>query len=212
MKLALELLSRSVEASLAANVESAAEVQVATAVEGRVEEGIDEIIEMIEVDEDRIQKDQWLVMASPEVFEQLADEGYLFETVSELPGMGLRLAEVAAPSSFNISSVRQGVIDIVGSDRAEVDLNHIYTAGIQAGESAGEGILPRTAVDFPADTEADAPAHRHDRQPGGYGPSDPAQRQYPHPLIWLLKGPYRPPSTARRLRPSWLAMVAATWV
>jgi len=42
----------------------------------------------------------------------------------------------------------------VGSDRAEVDLNHIYTAGIQAGESAGEGILPRTAVDFPADTEA----------------------------------------------------------
>jgi len=149
-----ETIEVAVEEELAASAESAAEVQVATAVEGRVEEGVDEIMEMIEVDEDRIQKDQWLVMASPEVFEQLADEGYLFQTVSELPGMGLRLAEVAAPSSFNISTVRQGVIDIVGSDRAEVDLNHIYTAGIQAGESSGEGILPRTAVDFPADTEA----------------------------------------------------------
>jgi len=149
-----ESVELAVEEELAASAESVAEVQVAAAVEGRVEEGVDEIMEMIEVDEDRIQKDQWLVMASPEVFEQLAEEGYLFQTVSELPGMGLRLAEVAAPSSFNISTVRQGVIDIVGSDRAEVDLNHIYTAGIQAGESTGEGILPRTAVDFPADTEA----------------------------------------------------------
>ncbi len=148
-----ESVEVAVEEELAASAESAAEVQVATAVEGRVEEGIDEIIEMIEVDEDRIQKDQWLVMAPPEVFDQLAEEGYLFQTVSELPGMGLRLAEVAAPASFNITRVRQGVIDIVGSDRAEVDLNHIYTAGIQAGESTGEGMPPRTAVDFPADTD-----------------------------------------------------------
>lgn len=149
-----ESVELAVEGEVAASAERVAEIQVATAVAGRVEEGVEEIMEMIEVDEDRIQKDEWLVMASPEVFEELAEEGYLFQTVSELPGMGLRLAEVAAPSSFNVASVRQGVIDIVGSDRAEVDLNHIYTAGIQAGESAGQGILPRAAVDFPADTEA----------------------------------------------------------
>ena len=143
-----------VEDELAANAESAAEVQVASSVEVRVEEGIDEIIEKIEVDEGRIQKGQWLVMAAPEVFDQLAREGYLFQTVTELPGMGLRLAEVAAPSSFDITKVRQGVIDIVGSDQAEVDLNHIYTAGDRLAEGSGDGILPRAAVDFPADTDA----------------------------------------------------------
>jgi len=148
-----EEIAASVEQSAEEEVESSVEVQVASAVEERVEDGIDEIIEKIEIDEGRIQKDQWLVMAAPEVFEQLADEGYLFETVTDLPGMGLRLAEVAAPSSFDITQVRQGVIDIVGSDRAEVDLNHIYTAGDQLAEQTGEGILPRTAVAFPADTD-----------------------------------------------------------
>ena len=148
-----EELAAGVEQNLADGVEGAMEVQVAAAVEERVDEGIDEIIEKIEIDEDRIQKDQWLVMAAPEVFDELAKEGYLFQTVTELPGMGLRLAEVAAPSSFEISKVRQGVIDIVGSDRAEVDLNHIYTAGDQLAEQTGEGITPRSAIDFPADTD-----------------------------------------------------------
>ena len=146
-------VEESVAASAEAEVESAVEIQVAAAVEDRIEDGIDDILERIEIDEDRIHKDQWLVMAAPEVFEELADEGYLFETVTELPGLGLRLAEVAAPSSFDITSVRQGVIDIVGSDRAEVDLNHIYTAGDQLSEQSGDGIMPRSAIEFPADTE-----------------------------------------------------------
>jgi len=128
-------------------------VQVASAVEERIEDEIDQMIEQMEIDEGRIQKGQWLVMAAPEVFDQLADEGYLFDTVTELPGMGLRLAEVAAPASFDITKVRQGVIDVVGSDRAEVDLNHIYTAGDQLSEESGEGMLPRTAVQFPAGTD-----------------------------------------------------------
>ena len=142
-----------IEATAEAEVESAVEIQVAAAVEDRIEDGIDDILERIEIDEDRIHKDQWLVMAAPEVFEELADEGYLFETVTELPGLGLRLAEVAAPSSFDITSVRQGVIDIVGSDRAEVDLNHIYAAGDQLAEQSGDGMMPRNAIEFPADTE-----------------------------------------------------------
>jgi hypothetical protein len=142
-----------IEASAEAEVESAVELQVASAIEDRIEDGIDDIIERIEISEDRIHKDQWLVMAEPEVFEELADEGYLFETVTELPGLGLRLAEVAAPSSFDITTVRQGVIDIVGSDRAEVDLNHIYAAGEELVEQSGEGTLPRSAIEFPVDTQ-----------------------------------------------------------
>ena len=142
-------------------VEVAVEGQIASAVEGklegqvndRVDERIDEILDRIEMDEGRIQKDQWLVMAAPEVFDELAKEGYLFATVTDLPGLGMRLAEVAAPSSFDITKVRQGVIDVVGSDRAEVDLNHIYTAGDQLSEQSGEGISPRSAVAFPGDTE-----------------------------------------------------------
>ena len=146
-------IEESVEATVEAGVESAVDVQVASAVEERIEDEIDQMIEQMEIDEGRIQKGQWLVMAAPEVFDQLADEGYLFDTVTELPGMGLRLAEVAAPASFDITKVRQGVIDVVGSDRAEVDLNHIYTAGDQLSEESGEGMLPRTAVQFPAGTD-----------------------------------------------------------
>ena len=142
-------------------------MQVASAVEERIEDEIDQIIEQMEIDESRIQKGQWLVMAAPEVFDQLAEEGYLFATVTELPGMGLRLAEVAAPASFDITQVRQGVIDVVGSDRAEVDLNHIYTAGDQVADESGEGMLPRTAVRVPGRHRPDVPAYRHDRQPGG---------------------------------------------
>jgi hypothetical protein len=146
-------VEQGLESTVEDAIESGVEGQFASTVEERVEDNIDQLIERIEIDESRIQKDQWLVMAAPEVFEQLAEEGYLFATVTELPGMGLRLAEVAAPSSFDISDVRQGVIDVVGSDRAEVDLNHIYTAGDQVEELDELGISPRAAVSFPADMD-----------------------------------------------------------
>jgi hypothetical protein len=152
-----EEVAVNVEQGMEASVESAVEVgiegQLAMNVEERLEDTIDQIIEKIEVDESRIQKDQWLVMAAPEVFDQLAAEGYLFATVTELPGMGLRLAEVAAPSSFDISRVRQGVMDVVGGDKAEVDLNHIYTAGDPVSEPGGQGVDPRAAISFPADMD-----------------------------------------------------------
>jgi subtilisin family serine protease len=157
-------LEETVEEELAANVEQDLEAgveeslerdvegEIAAAVEERLEGEIDEILEKIEIDESRINKDQWLVMAEPEAFEELAEEGYLFSTITELPGMGLRLAEVTAPSSFDISNVRQGVIDVVGKDRAEVDLNHIYTAGSLITESV-EGMSPRVAMVFPEDID-----------------------------------------------------------
>jgi len=146
-------VEQSLEQGVEDNLEGAVEVAATASVEDRIEDGIDDILERIEIDEGRINKDQWLVMAEPEVFEELAKEGYLFETVTELPGLGLRLAEVAAPSSFDITEVRQGVIDVLGSDRAEVDLNHIYTAGDQVSTTSEGGTMPRAAVIFPADTD-----------------------------------------------------------
>jgi len=150
-------LEGSLEQSVEDKVEQSVELQVVDAVEEQLESEIDEILEGIEsnfeIDEGRIQKDQWLVMAEPEVFDKLAEEGYLFATVTDLPGMGMRLAEVAAPSSFDIGEVRQGVIDVVGKDSAEVDLNHIYTAGAPVDVEAQEGISPRAAISFPADID-----------------------------------------------------------
>lgn len=152
-----EDLEGSLEQGVEDKVEQSVELQVVDAVEEQLESEIDEILEGIEsnfeIDEGRIQKDQWLVMAEPEVFDKLAEEGYLFATVTDLPGMGMRLAEVAAPSSFDIGEVRQGVIDVVGKDSAEVDLNHIYTAGAPVDVEAQEGISPRAAISFPADID-----------------------------------------------------------
>lgn len=146
----------SVEGAVGESVEDEVEQRVVAAVEERLDTEIDEIVDNLEsdleVNEDRILREQWLVMAEPMVFTELADRGYLFDTVTELPGLGLRLAEVAAPSSFDISEIRNGVIDVVGKDRAEVDLNHFYTAGVPEA-ATGEGLMPRTAMHFPADLD-----------------------------------------------------------
>ena len=152
-----ETVARAVEASVGESVEASVEGSVASAVEERLESEIDSIVDQLEskleIDEDRINTEQWLVMAEPEVFQELADRGYLFDKVTELPGMGLRLAEVAAPSSFDISEVRQGVVDVVGSGRAEVDMNHLYTASAPV-EHASEGVAPRDVMPMPEDTQA----------------------------------------------------------
>lgn len=146
----------SVEATVEASVEDDVEQRVVLAIESRLENEIDEILDDLEsdleVDEGRILKEQWLVMAEPVVFEELTSQGYLFDTVTELPGLGLRLAEVAAPSTFDITQIRDGVLDVVGKDRAEVDLNHIYTAGVPE-MVAGTGVMPRAAMAFPLDLD-----------------------------------------------------------
>jgi hypothetical protein len=126
--------------------------------ESRLEAEVDEIFEAIEtgidLDEQRIHRGQWLVMAEPQVFDELADEGYIFDAFTELPGLGLRLAEVAAPASFDISAARDGIMDVVGSDRAEVDLNHIYTAGAPETTAFEQGISPLEAMAFPGDIDS----------------------------------------------------------
>jgi len=143
----------SIEVSVEANVEADVEQRVMFAVEERLElEIVDTIESELEGDESRILKEQWLVMAEPTVFEELQIKGYLFDTVTELPALGLRLAEVAAPSTFDITDVRNGVLDVVGKDRAEVDLNHFYTAGAPVSTSAA-GVEPRAAMLLPTDLD-----------------------------------------------------------
>lgn len=155
-----ESLTEGLESDLEGEIESAVEVATATSVEERIESEIDDIIEAIEsnfeMDDKRIHRGQWLVMAEPEVFDELADEGYIFDAITDLPGMGMRLAEVAAPASFDISTARQGVFDVVGSGRVQVDLNHIYTAGTPDSTVSEGGTAPSDAIAFPEDT-ADMP-------------------------------------------------------
>ena len=65
---------------------------VSQATEERIEQAMEDLLTDIEsrISEDalRIQTDHWLVMAEADVFEQLAQEGYLFDRVSELEGLG----------------------------------------------------------------------------------------------------------------------------
>ena len=144
-----ELIAQQAEADAVIAAEA---IAIASA-EGRLSAEVDEMIDAIEleidVDTQKIHQGQWLVMAEPKVFDELADEGYIFDEFTELPGLGLRLAEVAAPASFNISTTRDGIMDVVGSDRAEVDLNHIYTAGTPEPQSYEDGIAPIDAMAFP---------------------------------------------------------------
>ena len=144
-----ELIAQQLEAKAVV----AAEALAMERAEGRLSAEVDEVLDAIEaeidIDARRIHQDQWLVMAEPKVFDELADEGYIFDEFTELPGLGLRLAEVAAPASFDISTTRDGIMDVVGSDRAEVDLNHIYTAGTPEPQTDEAGILPLDAMAFP---------------------------------------------------------------
>ena len=114
----------------------------------------DELLESLEAglsdDDARIHLGQWLVMAESPVFEELSREGYVFDSVTDLPSLGLRLAEVSAPASFDISAAREGIYDVVGSDRAEVDLNHFYTAGVPDASPVDAGLSPREALEIPA--------------------------------------------------------------
>ena len=107
---------------------------VSEATEERIEQVMEDFLADIEsrLSEDalRIQTDHWLVMAEADVFEQLAQEGYLFDRVSELSGLGFLLAEVAAPASFDLSATRAGIYEVIGGQQADVDLNHLYTAGV----------------------------------------------------------------------------------
>ena len=151
-----EDIDSEVQDSVEAAVEEDVDDRVMLAIEDRLDLEIDEIVDNLEsdleIDESRILKEQWLVMAEPAVFNELTSKGYLFDTVTELPALGLRLAEVAAPSSFDITEVRDGVLDVVGKDRAEVDLNHFYTAGVPR-STTDDGVAPRTAMAFPEDLD-----------------------------------------------------------
>ncbi len=147
-----EGLEQSLGQALEFEISQSAEAGIESGLENDIDQVLQSIESQMEVYEGQIHKNQWLVMAEPKVFEELAKEGYLFDKVTDLPGIGLRLAEVAAPSSFDITEARQGVLDVVGSERAKVDLNHIYTAGVTTATQS-RGVLPRDAITVPADID-----------------------------------------------------------
>ena len=129
---------------------------VSEATEERIEQAMEDLLTDIEsrISEDslRIQTDHWLVMAEADVFEQLGEEGYLFDRVSELDGLGFLLAEVAAPASFDLSATRAGIYEVIGGDRADVDLNHLYTAGVpDSSDTDIAGVAPRELLTLPTD-------------------------------------------------------------
>lgn len=128
---------------------------VSEATEERIEQAMEDLLDDIEsrISEDslRIQTDHWLVMAEADVFLQLEEEGYLFDRVSELEGLGFLLAEVAAPASFDLSATRAGIYEVIGGDRADVDLNHLYTAGVPAEDAELAGLPPRALLTLPND-------------------------------------------------------------
>ena len=102
----------------------------------------------IEYESARFHSGQWLVMADAIAFKELAQEGFVFDSYRELSSLGFILAEVSAPSSFNITTAREGVLDVVGAGRASVDLNHYYTAGISI-DSSSRGFQPTSAIQLP---------------------------------------------------------------
>ena len=118
-----------IQAGVTQEVEDQVSNIVSEATEERIEQAMEDLLTDIEsrISEDalRIQTDHWLVMAEADVFEQLAQEGYLFDRVSELDGLGFLLAEVAAPASFDLSATRAGIYEVIGGERADVDLNHL---------------------------------------------------------------------------------------
>ena len=126
------LQAQEVEEQVAEIISEATEERIEQAMEGL----LDDIESRLSEDSLRIQTDHWLVMAEADVFVQLEDEGYLFDRVSELEGLGFLLAEVAAPASFDLSATRAGIFDVIGGDRADVDLNHLYTAGVTSEDAS----------------------------------------------------------------------------
>ena len=142
------LQAQEVEDQVAEIISEATEERIEQAMEGL----LDDIESRLSEDSLRIQTDHWLVMAEADVFVQLEEEGYLFDRVSELEGLGFLLAEVAAPASFDLSATRAGIFDVIGGDRADVDLNHLYTAGVTS-EDASQlvGLSPRELLTLPTD-------------------------------------------------------------
>jgi hypothetical protein len=155
-----ESIASAVEEGIDENIESYAEQSVEQDIEDNILESVLESIidsteEQLEARLDSpervVSRQEWLVMAEDGALEALAEAGYVFDRVTRLEGLGLQLAEVSAPASFDISEVREGVLDVVGSDLAQVDINHLYTAGAPV-PSSQAGYAPQEVLDFPEDT------------------------------------------------------------
>lgn len=168
------VIQDSVEEQVAESSEQQLESQVADAVEDTVEADVEEQVTEIVIDaseerivleieelvgaaeseltrrEDYFHLGDWLLLARPEVFEELYREGFIFDDTTDLPGLELRMGVATAPASFDIDEARAGVMQVVGGGDIEVDMNHIYTAGVPGTSNWAEGLDPGLALPFPA--------------------------------------------------------------
>ena len=87
--------------SALAQVEDTVSEIISDATEERIEQAMEDLLSDIEsrIAEDslRIQTDHWLVMAEAEVFDDLAQEGYLFDQISELTGLAFYWQKLPPP-------------------------------------------------------------------------------------------------------------------
>jgi len=114
-----------------------------------VEELVSELEGDLSVAEGHFHLGDWLLLATPEVFEELYAEGFIFDDVTELPALELRMGVATAPASFDIDATRAGIMEVVGSEEVKIDLNHIYTAGAQKGLPLEGSLDPASALPFP---------------------------------------------------------------
>ena len=139
------------------SITGSTEEQIVGIAEGRLEAEVDELIDDIEygidIDERRIHRDQWLVMVEPQVLMNSQKRVIFLISSPSFPGLAYASLK-SRLRPVDISAARDGIVDVVGSDRAEVDLNHIYTAGAPETESFEAGIAPSEAMAFPGDLAA----------------------------------------------------------
>jgi len=115
-----------------------------------MEELVSELEGDLSVAEGHFHLGDWLLLATPEVFEELYAEGFIFDDVTELPALELRMGVATAPASFDIDATRAGVMEVVGSEEVKIDLNHIYTAGARKGLPLEGSLDPASALTFPS--------------------------------------------------------------
>ena len=115
-----------------------------------MEELVSELEGDLSVAEGHFHLGDWLLLATPEVFEELYAEGFIFDDVTELPALELRMGVATAPASFDIDATRAGIMEVVGNEEVKIDLNHIYTAGAQKGLPLEGSLDPASALTFPS--------------------------------------------------------------
>ena len=109
-----------------------------------------------------LSKQEWLVMAEESAFEVLAEKGYVFDRVTHLEGLGLQLAEVSAPASFDISEVRAQVFSMSSAATSHTSMSTTSIRRVYPRPLQPPGTSPRGRHEFPPGSGRIVAAPWHD--------------------------------------------------